>query len=269
MTVYLFKGRSSKQEDEYESQLQSHGYQVKFIPTLSHSTESVKQLAELIAAGPGNQHIGGVVFCSQRAVETWSEANRVAMSTTMTAETTAAWRRIPVLVVGPKTAEQLERLEFFSDRAQWIVANRASDLADKIQSTQQQQQQQHKQQLLFLAGDKRRDELPMRMADMNIPMKEIRAYATCAHPDLSGALKELEEQFGTNDWVVFFSPSGVKYVQQITTSLFKDTKIAAIGPTTADYISSQQYPVHATAEQPKPEYLADAIVKYDAKNKNE
>lgn len=264
MTVYLFKGKNSDdQEDAYEHQLKSHGYDVKFIPTLSHNAESVQQLGDLIVAGPDNQHIGGVIFCSQRAVETWREA-AAATSLTVTDDTRAAWRCVPALVVGPKTAEQLERLEFFNDRTQWVVANRASELADNIQSTSYCQQ---RQQLLFLAGDKRRDELPMRLAQMNIPVKEIRAYRTCAHPDLARAVEDLKCQLGADDWIVFFSPSGVKYIQQITTSVFERAKIGSIGPTTTDYICSQNYPVRATAQQPKADCLAVSLADYDAKNK--
>lgn len=84
-------------------------------------------------------------------------------------------------------------------------------------------------------------------------------------------------------WLVFFAPSSAKPALPILDRLYKlpilgndhDTamelpkaRIAAIGPTTASYLSREHQPtcfqVNVTSPSPTPEALANAIRNFDA-----
>lgn len=260
--VYLFKAEHTDKPDEYASELRLHGYQVAFVPVLDHSLESIPELREIIVGGPRHHGIGGIVFTSQRAVEAWCKALEDLRQPLLHTGVQSEWRSLTVYVVGPKTAERVSALDFFSSPEQWVVANRASELCDKILEAHRPQQGK----LLFLAGDKRREELPSRMAEGGVPLEEIRVYATCKHPQLSTSLAAAS--FGPTDWAVFFSPSGVDYVEQEPDHARRvfAAKLCAIGPTTRDHLEKRDYRVHATADQPQASSLSAALHDYDTRN---
>ncbi|ORZ01109.1 tetrapyrrole biosynthesis, uroporphyrinogen III synthase [Syncephalastrum racemosum] len=242
--VCLFKARTGC-NDEYETALRERGYNVIFVPVLDHEVQSIPELRAMIERGPDG--LSGIIFTSQRAVEAWRTA-------TQDMRVPSAWAKMELYIVGPKTASLIRELAYFAE-SHTTVANRASELGDHLVS------QQHGR-LLFLAGDKRRDELPVRLAKAGIDVQELRVYATCAHPQLVTGLAQLVEPLA---WVVYYSPSGYDYVMQSGIQL-PSAQVAAIGPTTADHLQRHQVVVHVVAEQPKPRVLADAIADYENKN---
>lgn len=242
-SVCLFKARTSD-NDEYETAFRDHGYNVIFVPVLDHEVQSIPELRAMIKRGPDN--LTGIIFTSQRAVEAW----RTAANDT---RVPSAWNNVELYIVGPKTASLVRDLACFAE-SPMVVANRASELGDQLVARQHGR-------LLFLAGDKRRDELPVRLAKAGIDVHELRVYATCAHPQLATRLAQLKEPLA---WLVYYSPSGYDYVMRSGIQL-PPAKVAAIGPTSADHLQRHQVVVHVVAEQPKPRVLADAIADYDDK----
>ena len=83
-------------------------------------------------------------------------------------------------------------------------------------------------EVVFFCGDQRRDELPKKLWDADIRVKEYVVYQTKATPHTITA---------TYDGLVFFSPSAVDSFFSANT-LPADTMLFAIGHTTADAIRS-------------------------------
>ncbi|KAI9490026.1 tetrapyrrole biosynthesis, uroporphyrinogen III synthase [Zychaea mexicana] len=242
-------------EDEYQLALARHNYNVNFIPVLDSKSESVTFIQQLLAKPPPTT-IGSIIFTSQRSVDTWAIA-----SSNITVH--PQWRSLHVFIVGTKTAEKLTQLGFFHGTVPTIVKDRAVQLADAMIPFLLQQQG-GKQGVLFLAGDKRMNELPTRLTKANIPFQEVRAYSTCAHPDLTQRLLSSSQAHGLPDWAVFFSPSGVNYVLERNPELV-DTipKLAAIGATTAEHMHQRGLSVAAVASKPRALELAAAIAEHD------
>ncbi|KAI8394322.1 tetrapyrrole biosynthesis, uroporphyrinogen III synthase [Radiomyces spectabilis] len=253
--VWVFKVQSEEGQDEYDTQLRRHGYHPIFIPVLAHKTESHSQLRDIVIHGPRYHHIAGLIITSQRSVETLTE---VLHNLSLDSATASEWHTLPVYVVGHKTAEKLQQLPLFQGlHSNWIIADRAAELHPAIIA--QVKSTIGDRQLLFLAGDKRRDELPNHLAKANIAVKEIRCYSTCAHPELAQKLGEIKVM--PDDWTVYFSPSGIRYIQE-TTHPFT-AKIAAIGPTTADYLGKLGMNINVVSRKPDAAHLVADMVTYD------
>jgi uroporphyrinogen-III synthase len=92
--------------------------------------------------------------------------------------------------------------------------------------------------LLFLVGDKRRDIIPKRLAEENIPLKELTVYETTIastfEEELDHVLNETTD--GDIEWIIFFSPSGAEIALEKLGKIPHRIKIATIGPTTEEYL---------------------------------
>lgn len=100
-------------------------------------------------------------------------------------------------------------------------AKNASELAQKII-------QAGANEIIFFCGNKRRDDLPNRLALANIKVHEVILYETVATPVV------VDNDF---DAVLFFSPSGVQSFFS-SNELKQNTVCFAIGATTATSIST-------------------------------
>ncbi|KAF7728256.1 hypothetical protein EC973_006430 [Apophysomyces ossiformis] len=258
--VWVFKAKNEP-HDEYENELLKHGYHPEFIPVLDHHCASVPELRTILESGPsGGQGIIGVIVTSQRAVETLAKASEHMVGK-------ERWNSVTAYVVGPTTADSLKQLHLFGNM---VVADKATALCDQMTSHLLSHQQDHDHDrhgsLLFLAGDKRRDTIPHWLTEAKIPFQEIRTYATCAHPLLKEQMEKICSEISSQDWTVYFSPSGVNYLRQTDTlladKLFR-TQRAAIGPTTADHLVSLGWPVDAMASRPNEVHLVSAMVEKD------
>ena len=128
------------------------------------------------------------------------------------------------------------------------ATGRAEDLADLIIS------EGIEDPLLFLCGDRRRDELPDRLSEAGVPVEERVVYHTI--PDAS-ALTDVPSS--VPDWVVFFSPSGVEAANSVEAFPWNRVRVAAIGPTTADALREAGSAPAAVATTPTPEALVTAL----------
>ncbi|UIZ27651.1 hypothetical protein KXD40_005442 [Peronospora effusa] len=62
--------------------------------------------------------------------------------------------------------------------------------------------------MMFLCGDKRRDVLPDSFRSRGLPLEELIVYQTCPVQNVDFPVK-------VPDWIVFFSPSGLKVVKDL------------------------------------------------------
>ncbi|KAI7863478.1 tetrapyrrole biosynthesis, uroporphyrinogen III synthase [Spinellus fusiger] len=248
--VFVFKGKGA--QDDYDRQLEAYGYHQHFIPVLGHALASLDVLIDIITRGPC---YSGLVITSQRAVEALQLA--IESAGPSYARVKEAWTHLPVFVVGPQTLKALQSLGLGEDSTITAVADKAVDLCPVIVS-----RVTRLHPLLFLAGDKRRDLLPVEMTKANVVMEEVCVYATCEHPKLRAHLDSLEAPCG-EDWSVYFSPSGVDYVLQAASFNTATTKIAAIGTTTAEHLRERGFRVDVVADRPDAVHLVQAIHHYD------
>ncbi|KAI8079041.1 tetrapyrrole biosynthesis, uroporphyrinogen III synthase [Gilbertella persicaria] len=248
--VILFK----KSDDAYRNLFEKQ-YKPDFIPVLDHALDNVEALAIILSQGP--QDCKGLILTSQRSVEAINQAYNICR---MTDKTHEEWNTLPIYIVGPKTADVLAQSPLFQshDHRHWVIAPRASELIKDLLNSSH---------YLFLAGDKRRDLIPEALHEAHIPFHEVQTYATCPHPELKNRMKHLDYHEG--EWLVFFSPSGIKFIKDASpdsmSTLFGGLfRIAAIGPTTADFITKDlNFQVDVVADKPDAEHLFDAMVQFD------
>ncbi|KAI8335686.1 tetrapyrrole biosynthesis, uroporphyrinogen III synthase [Chlamydoabsidia padenii] len=247
MRVWFFKAHS----DDYQHQTEQQGYEPHFIPVLDQQY-TTEELTQLLQQGPTS--ISGIIITSQRSVTTLSQA-----APQLDEQQCQAWQGLPLYIVGDTTTRKLraglEGQLFFlphEPSPPMVTTDHAAALADHLV-------QQPPTHLLFLAGDKRRNELPNRLVQGGYRLTEIQTYQTCRHPDLPRRLSALQQQ--EQDWSVFFSPSGVDYFLSLQPTC--RSKIAAIGNTTASHLQQLGYHVHAIASKPDITHLLNAMVDYD------
>lgn len=274
--VILFKKQDS--QDKYNQLLIEHDYITEFIPVLDHTIENTDNLKAILSNGPHVENIQAMILTSQRTVEALSRAYHLIGN--LPPEILQEWNALPMYIVGPQTAEALAQLPLFKtshdpakadhksssylSHSNWTVAPRATELIKALVTTTYQ--------FLFLAGDKRRDVIPEALSKAHLSFREVQTYATCVHPQLVERMKKPL----IADWAVYFSPSGLKFILSSVDESTKQNllvakqhpKIAAIGPTTADYIRDDLgLNIDVMAEEPDAEHILKAIMEYDTINK--
>jgi len=95
--------------------------------------------------------------------------------------------------------------------------------------------------ILFLVGDKRRDIIPKRLSEENIPLEELLVYETTIASTFEGELDQVlnDDNDGEVEWIVFFSPSGAEIALEKMKKIPHKIKVATIGPTTDEYLRTK------------------------------
>lgn len=108
--------------------------------------------------------------------------------------------------------------------------------------------------ILFLCGDKRREDIPLLLREQGLKVDELTVYET----KVIGNLKIVSISSETPTWIVHFSPSLAKRFVEIYPS-FAEFKHAAIGETTRSALEELGVHVHAVAMAPNAKSLLQAI----------
>lgn len=265
------------QRDSYEVALEIAGYAAHFLPVLSHKLVNLDKIARVLTAkdqesfGASQDLQGrsasisafaGVIFTSQRAVEAWAEAGKVALQGNVTLQT--AWQSIPFYAVGPATASALLRLDSRLRPPSSLVlgANETGNAIRLASFIASHLSSKSAAPLLYLSGDKRKDTLESLLKEQGVRLHEIQAYETFQSPTFEEDYRRVQLK-GPFEWSVFFSPSGAKMLLPLLereSNVIPSPQIAAIGPTTRDYLLSQNMKVAAMAECPNPDALVKAML---------
>lgn len=233
--VWLLRSRDDP--DPYEDALSEKGLQARSIAVLAF--ERVNE-SGLRSALERPKSYGGLIFTSPRAVDAFADALSWLPSENV------VWHGKPIFAVGPRTADELRNIGFAPIGEE---SGSGGTLANHIL------QRRFEKPLLFLCGDRRRDELPDRLHEGGVSVDELCVYKTKPMSRL-----DLTDN-PTPDWIVFFSPSGVEAMQSATGVDKADVRIVAIGPTTASALRQDGYHVDAVATEPSPTGVTSAILR--------
>ncbi|CAG8500096.1 7889_t:CDS:2 [Acaulospora morrowiae] len=248
--------------DIYETKFSSLSYSCAFLPVLSHSLLNIEELTEILRRGPENRYCG-VIITSQRAVEGLMLAWKKAFDHN-------ADGNLPIFIVGKSTSKILKELNFNTLGPESAKSGTSELLAEYIIQFIGQNKIlniQPETSLLFLVGDKRRDELPSRLSSVGIKLEELLIYRTEKREGFYAELDRTAKEYERIDWTVFFSPSGVDVALDDLkkTEFWDETKVAAIGKTTGNYLEAVKGTrVHIVSPKPDPESLVNSINEYEA-----
>lgn len=170
----LLKDRGDSSADLYEEAIARAGFSTSYVPILNFSRENADQLAEFAASG--GDGCSGLVLSSQQAANALVEvlASGHACSATIVAIT-----RLPVYVVGHKSAEALSRIGFSTSCA--VNAEALVPILESVAAARADEGAPGKP-LWFLVGDKRLDTIPLALQRLGMPFRELRVYRTDAAP---------------------------------------------------------------------------------------
>lgn len=230
--VVLLRSADEDTPDRYVRSLGKAGREAVCEPVLSFRYPRQDVLHFRLSQ---REDYGGLIVTSPRALKA------VAAVFDSDEEVQQKWTMARTYVVGPTTANRARDLGLHPNGEE---AGEARELVSKIEIDRPAKP------LLFLSGNKRRDDIPDGLFEAGVKYNELEVYVTETRSDLSlpdGA-----------EWLVFFSPSGLEAVEAsgIDPHAYR---LAAIGSTTAEALEDAGYPVSAIAADPTPEALAAAI----------
>ncbi|KAG9013716.1 hypothetical protein FRB94_001278 [Tulasnella sp. JGI-2019a] len=300
-TVLLFRSPTPTSEgpDRFTAAFESHSYHAISVPVLEHAFVNVEPLQSVIRDGPERRY-SGVIVTSGRASEGWRHAVE-APSSSDHPTPSISWQHTPFYVVGARTADHLvapsgSPKTHLYPSPDTILGAAESGNAEKLGRFIIEDVQKRRDPtilpLLYLTGDKSRDTIKTMLDDASVPTQLLQVYETrtsaALKQDIEAAVEEATERAGSklsslHIWLVFFAPSSAKPSLPILERFYKlpalkealdcgrtvpEARIAAIGPTTASYLTEEHQPtsfrVDVTSPSPKPEALALAIRNFDA-----
>lgn len=241
--------------DSYFETFNANGDLAEFLPLLEHGPISVSATAMYLCGDEFVNKTNMFIITSQRAVEVFHECLKFIDESDP--EIASKIRSKVGYTVGPAT-EDILRKNGFSDVRGGAQAGNGSRLADIIISDIGNLEQS----IVFFTGEIRKDIIPLKLKAHGISVQEQVIYTTKPR---EGILKDFNKYCENYiDWLVFFSPQGTEdIVRQITESPeLRRIKIASIGPTTEDYLRTNNIVPHVVAAKPTAVSLFDGLVQW-------
>lgn len=236
--------KTPRAEDPYPAAFRRAGYRPETVRVLRYVFVGPGELRDRLSRPDA---YSGLVATSPRAMAAVARLD----------EGPTGWADAPCFVSGPETARRARALGFEPSGED---AGRAGELADRIVRADERFAEERRP-LLFLTGNRRRDELPARLAEAKIPLEELIVYRSEHRETLAWPEDAL-------DWVIFFSPSGWEAVRASGGLPGTDVRIGAIGPTTAERLRNAGLEVAAVATRPDPDALVAAVREADDRSMN-
>ncbi|KAK9238944.1 tetrapyrrole biosynthesis, uroporphyrinogen III synthase [Lipomyces kononenkoae] len=237
--------------DEYAISARSNGYDLCFLPVLSFTfvdQPGLRTYLSDLAANADQTPLDALIITSQRAVEA------VAAAMLELSDSTRSYiRSLPLYTVGPATAA-LVQSHGFSKIVGGPDAGNGRILASQIVNARPLR-------CLFLTGETRRDIIPVTLRENGIECIERVVYAS---KGVEGAEQQFMELMNDDDtqqdwWTVFFSPAGSERIAQLIANNCGTTKVAAIGPTTEEFLLKNGVTPNTVSRKPDPQSLLQGI----------
>jgi uroporphyrinogen-III synthase len=238
--------------------------------------------ARQIATHNPAKRYGGLIFTSQRAVDAFTI---VVAKLDPTKKNALFDSRMPIYVVGPATANGVRAMDLPCPIIGEETGN-GEALAKFILEHQKSLPEEVTH--LFPVGEQRRDIIPKTLASESLApaertsVMELVVYETgemaTFEEDFTHLVQEAKKAGVKEQWAVVFSPQGCEAMlmalgwlessngkfseaRRKATSSPMRTRIAAIGPTTKQYLIEQfGFQPDVVAEKPSPEGVAEGIL---------
>lgn len=243
--VVLFKSESDG-PDKFVQLLDENDFDVRSINCLSFDFKNLDLLNHKIALSDDYE---GIIFTSQRAVQA------VQKSTEGNPEKLNQWQQKTNYSVGESTSESAQILLNLETNGK--ETGNAQALSSLIVS---QYRGKHPKPFLFPSGNLKQDILEKSLRENSIEVQVVETYETVQHSELEQSIVDLMAV--KIEFVVFFSPSGIKFSLPILKKHeknLKDVQIVAIGPSTRKSLEDNELQCYRMCTKPTPESLLEAL----------
>ncbi|ELU01454.1 hypothetical protein CAPTEDRAFT_148840 [Capitella teleta] len=255
--VLLFKCPSgaSEAEDSYVQTLQSAGFHSTCIPALSFNYINDECLVKDLKRP---EEFSAMIITSQNGSRGIQHAlDKHSLNEEWKNSLSLQWAKLPCFVVGPATANTVSDLGL---NAVGADTGRGDLLFPLIESTLSKDSKP----VLYPCGNLSREVIPQKMAQAGLQLRSVTVYETCPDPGIRSNMRELlEKKKGVPEYLVYFSPSGVKNTWDDLNAVglpFDRVKVLAIGTTTEEALMTKNVSV-LTAAKPTPRHVLDCLQK--------
>lgn len=283
--VFLLKNKTVPL-DPYHESFEEAQFDPVFLPLLQHEYVGHVELKDYLESQEFLYEASALIITSQRAIEAVN-----AHLPNLDSDALHELLHKPVYTVGPATAKALSEAGYVDIRGGKDAGNGAvlaeiilGDLSrNKLPPTTTGEEPS----LIFFTGKTRRDIIPKRLTEAGKNLQERIVYQTSALNDIDVRVKqhlvkslssdhlangycieaELQKQSQASHrhYLVFFSPAEADGVVETLIGMKeKNCYLAAIGPTTKDYLESKGLPPDVVAEKPDAAHLLRGIMNHQA-----
>ncbi|KRT83432.1 hypothetical protein AMK59_3563 [Oryctes borbonicus] len=244
--VLLLKAQKDDPEDEYELILKKNNYTFQQVKTIDFNYVNLSVLKNKLLNPNG---YNGIVFSSPRCVN----AVKLALDTR---HLPVDWKSKSNYVVGEATYKAaLKELDL-------DCLGRDTGNADVLSQLMLKESTKCKMDFLYPHGNLKMDILKDKFEGTNLTLNEILVYETVPNKHIRKEFQDATNNFkNLPEYIVFFSPSGVKAVDDIIKCLPTELiKMIAIGPTTEAAMINAGLEVFGTAEKPTAQHVLNILL---------
>jgi len=245
--VVLFKSESDG-PDKYVELLEANNFEVKPISCLSFQFKNIDLLLEKLRSP---DDYGGLIFTSPRAVF------GVQKAVELHPYILCPWVEKENYSVGERTFELSQKLLNLqtkgkeSGNAEQLSSLIISDKRDKIPASKP---------FLFPSGNLKQDTLEKSLKKSSINVTSVELYETVEDPKMEKSIRELKALHV--DFMVYFSPSGIKFTLPLLRKHdinLTSIKIIAIGPSSKKALEEKGLECFHSCKEPTPQSLLETL----------
>ncbi|KAF6214472.1 hypothetical protein GE061_009215 [Apolygus lucorum] len=190
------------------------------------------------------QSYSGIIFSSPRVVEAVGKCLKDA----------PAWANLFAFAVGEKTATEVEHLGLKPSGSETGIGSALAEHILKCTISKP---------LLLPCGNLATNTIADTLREGGLEVDQLVVYQTVSNPELEEKIRNVIEKFPTLDYLLYFSPSGVKATIPLLREMGVDlssVKFGAIGRTTEAALAEHGGAAFV-AEKPTPQHFADALAR--------
>lgn len=225
-------------DDPYAAELKLLDISCHIISVLSFDFINLDELDKRLAR---SDCYAGIIFSSPRVVDAVRRCSKV-----------SEWKDKLAFAVGKKTAEDVQRLGL---KPLGEESGTGANLADYILKYPIEKP------LLMPCGNLATDTILNKLKGSGIEIERIVVYNTVTSVKLEENIRKVVENCQNLNFVLYFSPSGVKATMPLLKKVgvdFSTIKFGAIGPTTEAALQ-EFVKVSFLADRPTPQHFASAL----------
>lgn len=245
--VVLFKSESDG-PDKFQEQLESKGFDVRIVYCINFQFKNTDKLLENLRKADDYE---GLIFTSPRAV------HGVQKAVETQPDLIRDWEEKRNYSVGESTSElSLKLLNLVTEGGQSGNAQQLSSLiiADNKETISSLRP------FLFPSGNLKQETLQKTLKESAIQVTEVEIYETIDHPEMEKSILDLLNL--QIDFIVYFSPSGIKFSLPIMRKYGlhqSNAKIIAIGPSTKKSLEENGLKCFGMCKNPTPGSLMEVL----------